>query len=252
MRLKHALVVSLAASATVVGSAGAQLTTTSPAGGALPSAVSPVGGIVADLIGLSGNRVVTQLAASTLFRGNSPSTPLMTIGTQGGFNAATITALGGGLAQAAFRVSLFDGDNAPGDFDFNDNFFLVNGAEIGNFSAVTTQRTSGTGTPIGGTTLGFADGELMTGFFFTSNASLLGSIFGGLGGGLLFQLRDTDPGDQFYDFRQGLDASVIDVGSGPIITPGNPNTVIPEPSTVVLLGGGLLGIAGVMRRRARA
>lgn len=43
--------------------------TTSPAGGALPAGITEVGGIVTDFIGLNGTRVVSQLAASTLYVG---------------------------------------------------------------------------------------------------------------------------------------------------------------------------------------
>jgi hypothetical protein len=48
--------------------------------------------------------------------------------------------LGGGLSRVAVRVTLFDGDNTPAppanDFDFNSNRLLLNGIEIGNWSAV--------------------------------------------------------------------------------------------------------------------
>ena len=43
----------------------------SPTGGALPAGVTRVGGIVVDLRGTNGTRVVSQLAASTLYRGFS-------------------------------------------------------------------------------------------------------------------------------------------------------------------------------------
>src|SRR5262249_41967745 len=38
--------------------------------GELPSGVTPVGGVVLDLVGASGRRVVSQLPASSLFRGS--------------------------------------------------------------------------------------------------------------------------------------------------------------------------------------
>ncbi|HEX2797179.1 MAG TPA: retention module-containing protein, partial [Immundisolibacter sp.] len=46
-------------------------TMASPTGFELPSGATPVGGIVVDLIGLNGVRVVTQLSASSLFIGYS-------------------------------------------------------------------------------------------------------------------------------------------------------------------------------------
>jgi len=238
----------------VGGSANAQFTYNSPTGSPLPATVSAVGGIVADLIGTNGTRVVAQRAASGLFRGNVGETPFTTIGTQTGFSAGTIAALGGGIAQAAFRLTLSDGDNRAGDFDFNQNFLRVNGQRIQNFSDVQTVRTTGTGALVGtgNQAGGFGDDFLYTGFFFTSNASVLSSIFTQLmgSGSLLYEFEDltTASDTQFLDFTQGLDASVIDIGLPPVVTP--PGTVVPEPSTILLLATGLAAVAAIRRRRA--
>ena len=252
------------AAALVLTAASAQAQVmNSPAGGNLPAGVTPVGGIVADLIGLNGNRVVSQLAASALYVGfSNDGTPVafrgnpLTIGIQSGFTPAILGQLGGGLAEAAFRVSLYDGDTGPGDFDDNQNFFIVNGAEIQNFSAVSTLQTSPTGILTGGTgnpLNGFEDSQLRTGFFFTNNAGFLTTIFDALvaSNQLTFRLRDIDPTDNFFDFTQGIDGGLINVGQGPIVTPP-PGQTVPEPATVVLVAGGLLGVAGVARRRQRA
>ncbi|WP_309744278.1 hypothetical protein [Chamaesiphon sp. OTE_20_metabat_361] len=74
--------------------------------GSLPSGVSEVGGIVLDLTGTNGTRVVTQAAASGLFQGLPANTPIV-IGTQSGFTPTVISALGGGLSQASVRISLY-------------------------------------------------------------------------------------------------------------------------------------------------
>jgi hypothetical protein len=241
--------------------AQAQFVRNSPAGGALPAGVSEIGGIVTDLVGTNGARVVAQLAASTLFTGFSDTgTPVafqgnpLTIGVQSGFGnlAALSAALGGGLQSAAFRVTLLDGDTRSGDFDFNENTFRVNGTDIQNFSTVQTVETSSTGTSPGNLGAGFGDDILNTGFFFTNNAGALTSIFTSLlgTGELRFALFDADPTDNFYDFTAGIDQAFINIGQGPVVipTPG----AVPEPSTYVMMATGLIAVVGIARRRRAA
>ena len=224
-------------------------TRTSPTGGTLPAAVTEVGGIVLDLTGANGVRVVTQLAASSLFVGSplASNNPLL-IGTQTGFDAGILSALGGGLSAVSVRLSLFDGDSAPGNFDFNDNTFRLDGVSIGNFSSVPTYRTKPSGTTLISTTNGFGNDILSTGFFSSTNASFLSSLFTNLGdGSLAYSLNDIDPGDQFYDFTQGIDGGLINVGTGPIVVP--PLNPVPEPETYALMMLGLAGMGAVARRR---
>jgi hypothetical protein len=226
-------------------------TRTSPtSAGLLPSTVSEVGGIVVDLVGSNGTRVVTQAAASSLFVGFAPGNPL-TIGTQSGFSQTVISALGGGISQASVRVTLFDGDTASGDFDFNQNTLLLNGVNFGNFSTVQSQQTDGNGVALsqalsGG---GFRNGTLDTGFFFSNNTATLGQLYTSLNSGnIVFGLNDLSPGDNFYDFTQGLNSSIINVGTGPVVTPGGGGTAVPEPFTIV---GTMIGGAAALRIRKR-
>lgn len=216
--------------------------------GSLPSGVSEVGGIVLDLTGTNGTRVVTQTAASTLFTGFANVNPF-TIGTQSGFSPTVITALGGGISQASVRISLFDGDTAAGDFDFNDNTLLLNGISFGNFSTVQAQNTTATGA-VGNPILsggGFRNDLLDTGFFSSNDSTILSSLFTSLSSGnVVFGLSDVDPGDNFYDFTRGIDSSLINVGTGPVITPGA--TAVPEPFTIV---GTLIGATVAFRTRQR-
>lgn len=254
---KHCLTATLLACA--MPALATPATETSPTGGALPSGVTKVGGIVVDLKGTNGTRVVSQLAASQLYRGfsdtpqnpqpgNAGGNPLL-IGTQTGFSPAVVGALGGGLASASIRITLFDGDSAPGNFDFNDNTFSVNGVSFGNWSSVSTTETNNTGTIEFSSGTGFGDNILSTGFFTLSDAGLLASLYSSLSGGsLAFNLFDLDPADNFYDFTQGVDGSLINVGQGPVVTPPGG---VPEPATwaMMLLGFGAVGTA-IRRRRS--
>ena len=233
--------------------ASAQFTYKSPTGQPRPAAVTAVGGIVVDFIGLNGSRLVAQRAASGLFIGSAPSVAVFTIGTQTGFTSALLATLGGGIAQASFRVTLFDGDTRAGDFDFNDNFLQVNGIRVGNWSNVSTIVTNGIGAPVGNGNIanGFGDDVLNTGFFYVNNAATLSSIFASLtttGGTITYGYEDIDAGDQYLDFTQGINGNLINSNVPPTVVPPTGN-VVPEPSTYALMATGLIGIVGVARRR---
>ncbi|MBF2086223.1 hypothetical protein [Thermoleptolyngbya sp. C42_A2020_037] len=196
----------------------------SPAGGALPSGVTIIGGIVLDLVGVNGQRLVAQLAASDLYEG-TVTTSQQLIGTQTGLTPTFINTLGGGLSRVAVRVTLFDGDNAPSDFDFNQNRLLLNGFDIGNWSDVETITTDGLGNPISSPrpNFGFANEELDTGWFFAQDPTFLANFYNSLVSGqrVDYTFVDNTVAENFLDFKQGLDGSLIGGGGGgPIIDPG--------------------------------
>ncbi len=237
-------------------------TSTSPSGFDVTTVgASTVGGIVVDLVGLNDARVISQLSASSLYVGFYDSgTPAAyqgnpgTIGIQSGFGDAVTGALGGGLKSAAFRFTLYDGDTASGDFDENDNTLLVNNTNLGDWTAVNAQNTDGSGNP-GASGLsggGFRDSLLDTGWFYSTNAAALASLFAAIDAAdsLTFQVNDIDPYDNFYDFTQGLDASVINVGQGPGIIPGGDGGSVPEPGILGLLGAGL-ALTWFSRKRSK-
>jgi hypothetical protein len=247
-----------AGAALCAASAFGQVTMNSPTGAPLPGAVSVVGGIVLDLVGTNNNRVVSQLAASSLFVGfYDDGTPVGyrgnpgTIGIQTGFDASILSALGGGLSKAAVRFTLYDGDSSAGDFDEVDNTLLLNGVDFGNWGAVSTVTHNSTGTSFTSSQLGFTNDELVTGFFYSNNADTLAKFYATLTltNQVIFQVNDSDPYDNFYDFTQGIDAGLINVGTGPIVSP--PTSPVPEPSTYGMVGAAALAGLVWFRRRQR-
>ena len=204
-------------------------TRTSPTlGGPVPVGVTEVGGLVLDIVGINGVRVVAQIAASTLFDGfYDGGTPSSyngnpgTIGVQGGFTAEALAALGGGIAQLAVRLTLYDGDTGPGNFDDNQNMMLVNGVTVGDFSRVATQITSEDGATLFAEAQGFPDEQLATGWLLVEDAAALANIHASLlsAGSLTIAVEDADPYDNYFDFTRGIDGSLIDVGSPPNVSP---------------------------------
>ncbi|WP_152046474.1 calcium-binding protein [Aureimonas psammosilenae] len=211
-------------------------TTTSPTSkGALPTGVTEIGGLVLDLVGLNGVRIVSQISASSLYEGYPTTTPV-TIGTQSGFDAATIAALGGGLKEAAVRVTLYDGDSAAGDFDFHDNGLLLNGINFGDCSNVSTQVTTNDGKTGSSIQNGFPDDRLATGWFSSTDASVLKSFYDSLTSkhAVTFGFLDKDVNDNQLNFKQGLAGNLIDIGKPPV--PVNQAPVIDQHTLSPVLG----------------
>lgn len=227
-------------------------TSTSPTSkGALPLGVTSIGGIVLDGVGLNGARLVSQLSATSLYQGFANANPL-TIGVQSGLTPALLANLGGGFSELAVRFTLFDGDSAAGNFDYNQNSLLLNGVNLGNWSSVIAEQTNANGTgSINFSSGGFRNNILDTGWFYSTNSSLLSSVYGSLGSGnLSFQLQDSSAGDNYYDFKQGVDGSLINVGSAPIITP--PSNSVPDGgSTLGMLALAMFGIKRLRDRKSK-
>ena len=128
---------------------------------------------------------------------------------------------------------------------------MLNGINFGNFTSVQAQNTDGNGLVASGgfSGGGFRNNTLDTGFFFSNNATSLSQLFTSLDtGNIIFRVDDRDPINpiQFYDFTRGLSASVVNVGTGPVVTPGT--TAVPEPFTIV---GTLIGATVAFRTRQR-
>lgn len=214
------------------------------------SGASTIGGIVIELVGSSGSRSLSQIAASTLFEGFAPNNPL-NIGSQGGFTSSILNPLGGGLSSASFRFTLDDGDTSAGNFDFNLNTLLVNSVDAGNWSDVQTQTTSSAGVASSANLdFGFNNNQLDTGWFHVTDAGVLASLFASLVATetLSFQIDDVDPGDNFYDFTQGIDNELANVGSGPVVLP--PVNAVPVPAALPLMASALALFGFVSRRKS--
>lgn len=184
-------------------------------GGDLPTGVTAVGGIVLDLIGLNGVRVLVQIPAAQLFEGvfdEAEYGGVGPIGVLGGLSPQVLAQLGGGLSEMAVRMTVHDGDTSVGDWDYNQNFLMMNGVELGNLSTQQTQATGQDGTPSGMAT-GFQNGALSTGWFHVTDSARLAQIFSSFQqtNQAAFGLRDLSPGDNGYDFTQGLNGSYFGV-----------------------------------------
>lgn len=215
---------------------------------------SVIGGVVVDMKGVNNAHVVSQLSASSLFEGFCDNgTPTAyngnpcTVGIQTGFNSNVLNALGGGIVAMSIRFTLFDGDTAPNNFDEDDNTLRVNGFDFGNWSDVVTQQTDTNGNAIGATSFGFRDNILDTGWFTSFDSGVMTNIFTSLvsTGELVFQIFDVDPFDNFFDFTQGIDQSLIDVGQGPVVQP--PVTGVSAPGTLAIMLLGIFGVAATRR-----
>ena len=260
--LKMAVVAAMTTTAAInlgVSAATAStFTKTSPTSqGLVPTGISEVGGVVLDLVGSNGARVVSQLSASDLFEGWSSSTPNTLIGTQTGFTASLLSALGGSLQEVGVRFSLYDGDTAAGNFDFNDNSLLVNGVNFGNWSAVNAQNTDslGNATALGLSNGGFRNNTLDTGWFYLTDAAKLASFFSSLSSGqVIYELNDVDPGDQYLNFKQGIATSLTNVSLAPTVTiPTTTTSSIPEPSTAFgLLALSFFGVRMGIKRQQKS
>lgn len=168
-------------------SAHAGLMLMSPTGYSLDDTEIPeFGGAVIDVIGDNNNRVVSYIAEYELAHlsviTDADGNATTSIGSQI-FTSDTLDLLGGGIAEIAIRLTMWDGDNSllngeKNDFQSNQNFLHLNGFEFGNFSNIATQTYSRFGentveTP--GLT-GFLSDHTSVGWFGTDDANLIKNI----------------------------------------------------------------------------
>ncbi len=137
------------------------------------------------------------------FNGNpfqiAPTTPLNC-----GPVVSCSTYLGGGVTRMSVRFTAYDGDAQNGNFDFNDLTLRINGLDIDNWSVIPTQVTNLSGTTLVSSGVGFGNNTFDTGWFQSTNPAVLASVLSK--GSLTSTVFDRDPNDNYWDFRQGVDA----------------------------------------------
>lgn len=191
---------------------------TSPAGGAIPTAATPIGGIVLDLVGKNGVRLFSEVSASSLFKGYNFSDKSLTVGTLTGVDRDL---LGGGLQSAAVRLTLYDGDSARGDFDYQDLSLSLDGARLGSLSDLLTYShdSKGGNVSVGD---GFANEKTATGWISVASDDL-SKLFDKLQTDptkrSIFEVISKDGDTQYYDFTAGIDASFSNVVVAPNAAP---------------------------------
>ncbi|GGX41224.1 hypothetical protein GCM10007385_05930 [Tateyamaria omphalii] len=182
---------------------------------ALPGAYPEAGGVAIVMEGVNGQiyyqfsdpngafRGFNSNGQPTRFRGN-PFTVNDPIPLDCGIRSCT-DYFGGAIARVHVRFSAFDGDTQPGGFDENDISLILNGVNVGSWSGLTTERTNNSGTVSQGFQTGFGNNSFNTGWFTSTNPTLLNSLL--TTGQTTTQVLDDDPNDNFWDFRRGQSLS---------------------------------------------
>lgn len=214
-KLVRGFVAAMALCAAPAGATPFTTVTPGPDAIALPAEYPAAGGVAMVMVGVNGN-IYYQFSDPAgayqgyqfdgypvQFRGN-PFTINNPIPLDCGV-ASCGSYFGGGIARMYIRFSAFDGDTEIGGFDENDIYLIMNGVSVGNWTDVQTELTDVNGTQSFGFQQGFGNDSFNTGWFVTTNQTLLNNILAA--GSTTTQVYDTDPDDNFWDFRIGQSLS---------------------------------------------
>jgi uncharacterized repeat protein (TIGR01451 family) len=199
----------------------------------IPATYPQAGGVVIVLEGVNGNVYYQFVNPSTMFQGyQNAGTPAawqgnpFQIGPTMVLNCGPVVScssyLGGGLTRMSVRFTAYDGDNQVGQFDYNNLNMRFNGSNFGasngNWSVVATQNTDITGTTLISSNTGYGNNTLDTGWFQSSDQTILNSIL--TSGTITATVFDSDPNDNYWDFKRGNDAntSVVPLNVAPGVT----------------------------------
>ena len=196
--------------------------------GPIPNTYPPVGGTMFVLIGANGNIYYQFVNPSTQFQGfagtGTPAAfrgiPVFQLGPQQNLNCGTVSCVdyfGGSIVEGYARLTVRDADACPGNFDYQDVAFEVNGFPVSSLSdlgANDVQRTNLTGTTqVASTEDCFRNqgtGETSTGWFDLPQ-NLMTNILSV--GSTTPYIRDDDTGsattrgDNAWFFKDGVDAT---------------------------------------------
>ena len=185
----------------------------------LPAEYPEAGGVVMVYTGVNGNIYYQFSNPAGAFRGfNSNGQPAQFRGNPFTINnpltldcgfATCTNYFGGGIASLDIRFSAYDGDTQPGGFDENEIQLRLNGINVGSWSGLTTQRTNVSGTQSQGFATGFGNNTFNTGWFRSTNQTLLNNILST--GQVTTQVYDDSPNDNYWDFRRGNNLANPDI-----------------------------------------
>lgn len=178
-------------------------------------------------------------------------------------SGGTLTGTNNGFSLANSTLVAVNGFNGGGLITGNNlgSVTLTTGALVsGSLQMGGTFAAGGTFTITGNGSNGLPNGTIFSGSFSgpvtwtlvtlangTHNYTLTGNLTGLLTGtgssnGVTVQLT-VNTGKGFFNGSVGLSSGDTNISNGP---------VVPEPGTLGLLGTGLVGVAGLMRRKTKA
>ena len=154
-----------------------------------------------------------------------------------------LSEVGGSFATLGTELRVVANFSEPGG-----NAATVNELVLSLYNGTSSIFSAALGSPVSFATTNPGVGNAGFGFSLAGNSltsfQALVNTFGNTAGSLRIGL-----GASLSDVQGGLDTFYLDrVSSG---NPGGPGSVVPEPSTYILLGTGLLSLGGIAARRRR-